>query len=490
MNRIPKLLLMLFVLIITAVPGACRRDRRGENPLSPALPKAPEHSAAAVTSYADVVAKVADAVVTVRSESTVRAPRRYPFSNDPLFREFFGDLFGGPSQPRLERGLGSGVIVTEDGYILTNHHVVDGADEIRVEMSENRSYKAKIVGSDPPTDLAVLKIDADKLAVLRLGNSDQVRVGDVVLAIGNPFGVGKTVTAGIISAKERSTGMGAGGTFESFLQTDAPINRGNSGGALVNTAGDLIGINSQIVSTSGAGGNVGIGFAVPSNMARQVAEQLIKSGNVRRGKLGVQIRSVDQDIAVNLGLNSPKGAIVTSVEAGSAAQRAGIRQYDVIIQLNGKDVEDSNQLRNRIAALQPGTEVPLTIIRDGQRQEVRIKLSELSEESSRASSAQGNDQSGEGHARLGIRVSPLTPDLAARIGAPRNAQGVVIVDVDPTGPAGQAGLREGDLIQEVNRQQVRSVADLQNALQRSGNRPALLLIRRQGNQYLVTVPQE
>ena len=486
MNRFPNFLLMLVVLILAAVPAACRRDRASENSSPPALPKAPERSAAAVTSYADVVARISDAVVTVRSESTVRAPRRFPFSNDPLFREFFGDLFGGPSQPRLERGLGSGVIVTEGGYILTNHHVVDGADEIRVEMSENHSYKAKIVGSDPPTDLAVLKVDADNLPVLRLGNSDQVRVGDVVLAIGNPFGVGKTVTAGIISAKERSTGMGAG-TFESFLQTDAPINRGNSGGALVNTAGDLIGINSQIVSTSGAGGNVGIGFAVPSNMARQVAEQLIKSGNVRRGKLGVQIRSVDQNIAANLGLDAAKGAIVSSVEAGSPAQRAGIRQYDVIIQLNGKDVEDSNQLRNRIAALQPGTEVTLTVVREGQRQQVRVKLSELSEESGRASSAQGDDRSGDGHARLGIRVAPLTPDLAAQIGVPRNAQGVVIIDVDPTGPSGQAGLREGDLIQEVNRQPIRIIADLQNALQRSGNRPALLLVRRQASQFLVTV---
>ena len=476
---------LLCILLVAAASAGCRRDRdRARDSAAPVLPKAPERSAAAVSSYADVVAKVSDAVVTVRSESIVRAPRRFPFTSDPLFREFFGDLFGGNPQPRLQRGLGSGVIVTEDGYILTNHHVVDGADKIRVEASGNRSYEAKIVGSDPPTDLAVLKIDAKGLPVLRLGNSDQVRVGDVVLAIGNPLNVGKTVTAGIISAKERSTGMG-NGTFESFLQTDAPINQGNSGGALINTAGDLIGINSQIVSMTG--GNLGIGFAIPSNMARQVAEQLIKSGNVRRGKLGITIQPVTSDIAANLGLESAKGALVTSVEPGSPAEQAGIRQGDIITQLNGEEIEDSNQLRNRIAALKPGAEVTIAIVHDGKQQQVRAKLIELSDESARASSRQGGPGGSDDQERLGITITPLTPGLAEQLRLPGNAQGVVITDVDPAGPAAEAGLREGDLIEQVNRQPVRTASDVRNALERSGNRPALFLIRRQGSQFFVTL---
>lgn len=484
-NRIAAFIGILLLALSTG--GCLDRFTQRETPeksSAPVLPKAPERSDAAVTSYADVVAEVSDAVVTVRSESTVRAPRRFPFSSDPLFRDFFGDLFG-PSQPRVQQGLGSGVIVTEDGYILTNHHVVDGAEEIRVEVAPNKSYRARIVGSDPPTDLAVLKIDANGLPLLRLGDSDKVRVGDVVLAIGNPFGIGKTVTAGIISAKERSTGMGDG-TFESFLQTDAPINRGNSGGALVNTAGELIGINSQIVSATG--GNVGIGFAVPSNMARQVSEQLIRSGNVRRGKLGVNIQSVTSEIAESLGLDSAKGVIVSSVESGSPAERAGIRQGDIIIQLNGVDVADSNQLRNRVAALEPGTEVTVTILRDGEQRQLRATLAELSETSSRAPSRRGGpEEGGTDEERLGIRITPLTPELAARLQLPRNAQGVVITDIDPTGPAARAALREGDLIEQVNRQPVRNAADMRRALERSGNRPVLLLVRRQNDQFFATI---
>jgi Do/DeqQ family serine protease len=324
-------------------------------------------------SYADVVSRVSPAVVTVRPEKLVRAPRQHPFLNDPFFRDFFGDRLP-QAQPRRERGLGSGVIVTNDGYILTNHHVIDGAEQIRIELVDRRTFDAKIVGSDPRSDLAVLKIESTDLPTLTLGNSDQVRVGDVALAVGNPLGIGQTVTAGIISAKGRSTGL-SDGSFEDFLQTDAPINRGNSGGALVNANGELIGINSQILSTTG--GNIGIGFAIPANMARNVMDQLIKTGQVRRGQLGVVVQTVTQDIAASIGLKETKGVIVSQVQPNSGAERAGIRRDDVITAFNGEPINDSNVLRNLVARTAPGTQVTLTIQRNGSEQQIDATLGEL-----------------------------------------------------------------------------------------------------------------
>src|SRR5918999_761187 len=326
-------------------------------------------------SYAEVVDRVGPGVVTIRSERRVRAPRQFPFSNDPLLREFFGGLFGGaaPGQESRQMGIGSGVIVRPDGYILTNHHVVDGAQEIRIEFTDRRGFSAKLIGSDPPSDLAVLKIDAKDLTALSLGNSDEVRVGDVVLAVGNPLGIGQTVTAGIISAKGRSTGL-SDGSFEDFLQTDAPINQGNSGGALVNTSGLLVGINSQIVSPSG--GNIGIGFAIPSNMARTVMDQLIKNGKVRRGQLGVSIQPMTPEVASKLGLPQVRGVLVNAVSPNSPAARAGIREGDVILAFNGTPVTDGNTFRNQVASTPPGTAVKLTVFRDKREQEIEVTLGE------------------------------------------------------------------------------------------------------------------
>jgi Do/DeqQ family serine protease len=332
---------------------------------------------AATTGYAEVVSRVAPAVVTVRSERRVRAAEQFPFLDDPFFRQLFGGRPGSTpqaSQALVERALGSGVIVTPDGYILTNHHVIDGAQEIRVELNDNRALPAKVVGSDAPSDLAVLKVDARGLPVLPLGDSDRVRVGDVVLAVGNPLGVGQTVTMGIISAKGRQTGL-SDGSFEDFLQTDAPINQGNSGGALVNTSGELVGINSQIISPSG--GNIGIGFAVPANMARSVVEQLTKTGKVRRGMLGVSVQSMTSDLASSLGLSDVRGALVNSVQPGGPAERAGLRRGDVVVGLNDAPVADGNALRNHVASTPPGEEVTLTISRDGREQQVRVTLGEL-----------------------------------------------------------------------------------------------------------------
>ena len=269
--------------------------------------------------------------------------------------------------------LGSGVIVQHDGTILTNHHVIDGAEQIQVELTNHRVFKAKVVGSDPPSDLAVLKIDAKDLDALSLGNSDQVRVGDIALAIGNPLGLGQTVTAGIISAKGRATGL-SDGSFEDFLQTDAPINQGNSGGALINTRGELIGISSQILSTSG--GNIGIGFAIPSNMARNVLDQILEGGKVHRGQLGVSIQPMTPELASKLGLSDVQGALVNSVIPNGPAAKAGLRQGDVIVDLNGAAVTDGNTLRNHVASTAPGTKVNLGIFRDHQKQQIQATVGE------------------------------------------------------------------------------------------------------------------
>jgi Do/DeqQ family serine protease len=372
---------ILAVLVLGLSFGACTRqgsssmqlasmssDPNGTTPAS--------SSTGPVVSYADIVSRVSPAVITIHSELRVRAPQQFPFMDDPIFRQFFGDRGNMPQQsPELHReALGSGVIVTTDGYILTNHHVVDGAEKIKVDLNDDRTLDAKVVGLDPPSDIAVLKIDASSLPVLALGNSDKVRVGDVVLALGNPLGIGQTVTMGIVSAKGRQTGL-SNGNFEDFLQTDAPINQGNSGGALVSTNSELIGINSQILSQSG--GSIGIGFAIPSNMARTVMDTLIKGGKVRRGQLGITVGKLTPDVASKLGINIGKGVVVVQVQPGSAAERAGLRKGDVITVFNGGEVVDANTFRNKVASTPPGTEVTLTIQRDGREQQVRATLGEF-----------------------------------------------------------------------------------------------------------------
>lgn len=412
----------------------------------------------------------------------MRAPEQFPFFNDPFFQRFFGGRMpgqGGGTQ--VEQALGSGVIVRSDGHILTNHHVIDGAEDIKVDLSNKQTYSAKLIGSDAPSDLAVLKISASGLPVLALGDSDKVRVGDICLAVGNPLGIGQTVTSGIISAKGRNTGL-SNGSFEDFLQTDAPINRGNSGGALVNTNAELIGINSQILSTTGA--SIGIGFAIPSNMAKTVMDQLISRGKVQRGQLGVTVQPVTSDIAASLGLKQTKGVLVSSVVPGRAADKAGIKAGDVITAMNGKPVDDTNSFRNAIAATAPGTDVTLTVVRNGAEQQVRAKLDELSAETT--AGEQGGGTGGQSGS-LGITVQPITPDIAQQLQLRPGVQGVVVTDVDPSGAAAEAGIQPGDVISEINRQPIRSPGDIRPALQKSAGRPALLLVNRGGQNIFITI---
>jgi Do/DeqQ family serine protease len=379
-DRRGRLIKNLLAAALIFFIAACEKKEVPKQPVpAPPPPKtadaAPSHSSNGVISYAEAVQRVGPGVVTIRAARRVRAPRQHPFFNDPALRDLFGRMFGGAQSrgPAVQMGLGSGVIVQPNGTILTNHHVVDGAEAIQVELTNNRTFDAKVIGSDPPSDLAVLQIAAKELDALTLGDSDRVRVGDVVLAVGNPLGIGQTVTAGIISAKGRSTGL-SDGSFEDFLQTDAPINQGNSGGALVNTNGELIGINSQILSTSG--GSIGIGFAIPSNMARNVMEQLIANGKVHRGQLGVMIEPIPPDKAASLGLKQPGGVLIAAVPPNSPAARAGLRKGDVVTAFQGQPITDGNTLRNRVASTRPGTTVKLTISRDKREQDIEATLGE------------------------------------------------------------------------------------------------------------------
>jgi Do/DeqQ family serine protease len=432
-------------------------------------------------SYSTIVDLAAPAVVTVRVEKQASASRT---AIPAPFRDFFGPQFEEP-RGRREGGLGSGVIIRPDGHILTNNHVVNGAGKIRVDLSDGRTFPATLVGADQASDLAVLKIAASNLPTLSFGDSDRMKVGDVVLAFGNPLGVGQTVTMGIVSAKGRATGVGDG-SYEDFLQTDAPINQGNSGGALVNLQGELVGINAQILSPSG--GNIGLGFAIPSSMARAVADQLAKDGVVRRSKLGVTIQPMTPDLAQSLGVTETRGALVSDIESGSPADHAGIKQGDVIVSLNGQRVTDANALRNQIASTRPETTVSLEVMRGGKLETKSVRLIER-ERTERASlsPAQGENAGGPS---FGMTVSPLTPEVAEQLELPRTEKGLVVTDVDPDGIAASVGIQAGDVIKRANDREVTTVPSLHAAIDAHENRPVLMLVNRHGANLFVAMPRQ
>jgi serine protease Do len=433
---------------------------------------APVPAAVAAASYAPIVERTMPSVVTIRVQKRASMVPTGGQEIPEELRRFFGDQlpFRGQQRiPRVQRGLGSGVIVSQDGYILTNNHVVDDSDTVKVELPDDRTFTAKVVGTDPATDLAVVKIDAKGLPTLEFGDSDAVKVGDVVLALGNPLGVGETVTSGIISAKGRQTSRGD--SYQDFLQTDAAINHGNSGGALVNAGGQLIGIPSQILTPTD--GNIGLGFAIPSNMAKHVMDQLIATGTVRRAKLGVTVQGITPDLATSLGLSNTRGALVSGVEDGSPAAKAGLRQGDVITSYNGKNVEDSNQLRNSVASTKPGTSVSLQVLRNGRTETLQATVGELESKRERVSSPSAERSEG----RFGMTVES------------GNA-GVTIVELDPSGVAAESGLREGDVIQKVDGRNVRTATELKSALNRTDGKPSLLVVSREGSTFFVTLRNE
>lgn len=432
--------------------------------------------------FEPVVARAVPAVVGVFTSKVVRTQAGPAV--DPLFQQFFGRQFNVPRK-RLEQSLGSGVIVSPAGYIVTNNHVIDGASDIKVTLNDRRELPAKLIGADSKTDIAVLHVDAKDLPVAPFGDSARMRPGNFVLAIGNPFGLSHTVTLGIVSA------TGRGGLdiedYEDFIQTDAAINPGNSGGALINARGELIGINTAILSSGagdgGEGGNQGIGFAIPIEMARQVMDAIMTNGKVVRGYLGAWIQDVTPAMAKAFGLADATGALVGDVSSGSPAARAGIERGDVILALDGRSVEDARQLRLDTAMAKPGTTVRLKLIRSGKSREVPVTLGELQSKPDQ----QAAEEEAPGGALQGLRMDELTPEIARELQLPQGTKGLVVARVGETSAARQAGLRRGDVIQEVNRQPVANAAGFERAVQAAGKQPLLLLVNRGGNTMYMVV---
>jgi serine protease Do len=438
------------------------------------------------TGFAPVVKKVVPAVVSITSSKVVKTPTGFgQMPDNPLFRQFFGDESGGrfnmPNMPREQReqGLGSGVVVSPEGYILTNNHVVDAATDVRVMLSDKRELKAKVIGTDPKTDIAVLKIDASNLPAVVIGDSSKVQVGDYALAVGNPFGVGQTVTMGIVSATGR-THLGIE-DYEDFIQTDAPINPGNSGGALVNDRGELVGINTAIIA-HGSEGNQGIGFAVPVNLARKVMDQILANGKVTRAYLGIVPQDVTPAIARAFGEKEPRGALVGDVSPNSPAEKAGMQKGDIVLEVNGKPVLDSNQLRMDISMMNPDSRVNLKVFRNGSEREMSVNLGELPVQEARVKS----DASGKKSALSGVSVEDLDAQSARQLGLPSNTPGVVVTEISPSSPVAGSGLRRGDVIQEVNRQPVKNTSDFERAI-RNSKEETLLLVNRRGSTVFVAV---
>lgn len=442
-----------------------------------------DRSGKVFTSFAPVIKDVRQSVVSIETQEKVQftsSRQSSPF-NDPIFREFFGDPYGGrggyPNQG-VQKGLGSGIIVSPDGFILTNNHVIDSADKVQVELSSGKQYDAEVVGRDPATDIAVLKIDALDLPSITFTNSDHIEVGDIVMAIGNPLGVGQTVTMGIVGATGRSDLQDLKIDYQSFIQTDAAINRGNSGGALVDAYGRLVGLNTAIASPSG--GSDGLGFAIPSNLARSVMNNLIQHGKMVRGYLGVMIQDITSDLSEYFDLDEAKGTLIGEVLPDSPAERAGLKEGDIVIAVNGVNVPDKDAFRAKVAQTSPNEEISLKVIRKGKVRTVTAELEELDEEGSNdpgSSRPRGYGRDSFKNSGLnGLNVAPISNNVRREFGIPNGVKGVVVSQVDrQSSPFGNA-ISEGDVILSVNQKPVSSASDIQKTLQNSKGNKVLLKV--------------
>lgn len=424
--------------------------------------------------FRSVARQAVPSVVFITVEKTVESRHPFAFNNpfegfgEEFFERFFGRRFSERQQPReRQQGAGSGFIISPDGQILTNYHVVGDADRVTVKLNDGREFTAKTIGTDPPSDIAVIKIDAQNLPVLRLGDSDAMEVGDWVIAAGNPFGLTESITVGVVSAKGRSR-LGIA-DFEDFIQTDAAINPGNSGGPLINLQGEAIGVNTAIASRSG--GYMGIGFAIPSNMVKAVKDQLVTKGKVVRGYLGVSIQELTKALAQSMHLDTTEGVLVADVSKDSPAAKAGLKRGDVILAFNGRPTTDPGQLRNLVAMSAPGTKVPVQILRDNKKHEVTVELGELPRQQAAARAGEETPAP----ARLGFNVQNLTPELAQQLGY-SDTEGVVVTQIDPRSEAYQAGVRRGMVIREVNHQEVHNTQDFRQAVQKAEQEKQLLLL--------------
>jgi serine protease Do len=475
--------------VVTTQSASARQDGEGANLQLRVDKTEVNRDINLTTSFAPVVKEVAASVVSISTETRPREIRgMQQLPQIPWFREFFGDRFGNqPFMTPRQEGLGSGVIMTEDGYILTNNHVIENADEIKVTLNpDGREYPAKVVGRDPKSDIAVLKINATGLQAIRLGDSDKVEVGDVVLAIGNPFGVGQTVTMGIVGATSRAVfGPRGGLEYEDFIQTDAAINPGNSGGALIDAQGRLIGVNTAILSRGG--GNNGVGFAVPSNLARTVMESIVQHGRVVRGFLGVNIQPLNPVLAKAFKTKSTSGALVTQVMPKSPAEKAGIKSGDVITKFDGRDVRDPRNLQLMVSQTPPEKEVTVEIVRDGRPRTLDLTVKELPSDGQQRAGAQrgqGSEPMDTGGLK-GVVVGDITAAARRQFEIPDDIVGALVTRVDEDSAAWDAGLRAGDVLREINGKRVTDAESAIDAVQGLENTEIVLRVWRAGaNLYL------
>jgi serine protease Do len=439
-------------------------------------------------SYADVAEKTMPAVVNISTDKMVDRGAQHPFMDDPAFRRFFNmpddDVHSNPE--RMEHSLGSGIIISSDGYILTNNHVVENASKVHVTFVGEKEYEAEIIGTDPPTDVALIKIAAEGLPFIQIGESDRMRVGDQVMAIGNPFGVGQTVTLGIVSALGRNIGLM---DYSDLIQTDAAINPGNSGGALVNMQGELVGMNAAMMSRSG--GSQGIGFAIPTSMAMKIVASLKETGTVQRAYLGVLPQPVDQSMADYYGMDSPRGVLVTQVNADTPAERAGLKDGDIILSVDGREIRNPSMLRNVISLSEVGQEVDLAIVRDGKEKNVAVKLEKFPVPEQVAEAGTPADPD-EDETLEGVTVREMTERMRATMDTlPEEIEGLLVVGVEQTSNAAGEGLAEGDIILEVGKEPVTTLVGYQKALGKNTDRPVFLRVykARQGQSIFIAVPR-